>query len=76
MKLIRVSLAALALALVPAVAAAQPSGYYGQPPPPATPGGFHDRAGMPFAGYRYPTDLIVLAVSSITTPVGAFLAAP
>jgi hypothetical protein len=55
MKLMRVSLTALALVLLtvegPTGAAAQPSGGYGQPPPPPTiPGGFHDRAGMPFAG--------------------------
>lgn len=53
MKPIHTSLAVLAVALVPAIAAAQPAGggggYYAQPPVNA--GGFQERAGRPMAGF-------------------------
>ncbi len=53
MKPIQTTLTILAIALVPAIAAAQPAGsgggYYAQPPVNA--GGFHDRAGQPMMGF-------------------------
>lgn len=55
MKPIQTSLTILAIALIPAIAVAQPAagggggGYYGQPP--VNTGGFHERAGTPMLGF-------------------------